>query len=105
VITWFLIFTLPGSFVFGGFGWLWRYRLKGSRPNLFLVLLVSFVAWISSMIFGWFLYLDVLKAGQLAPALSPGVIWSFMTACLTYFVLRRKIEPPIPLNDMEYFKK
>jgi len=57
------------------------------------------------MLFGWFLYLEVLSAGLLGPALNPGVMWSFMPAYLTYFVLRRNIQPPIPLNDMKYFRR
>lgn len=105
MLTWLLIFALPGAIVFGGLGWFWRYRLRKPSPHFLLALGVSFIAWFSSMVFGWFLYLEVLSAGLLGPALNPGFLWSFIPAYLTYFVLRRKIEPPISTNNMNYFGK
>lgn len=106
MLTWLLIYVLPGSVVFGGAAWFWRYRLKRQRTHLLLVLIASFVAWLASMLFGWFLYLDVLHAGTLGRAANAGVIWSVFPAGLIYYILRKHVEAPLPANtSTSYFSR
>lgn len=106
MLTWFLIYVLPGSVVFGVAAWLWRYRLNRPRAHLLLVLVASVVAWLASMLFGWFLYLDVLHAGPLGRALNASVVWSAVPAWLTYYILRKHVEPPLPANtSTSYFSR
>ncbi len=106
MLTWLLIYVLPGSVVFGGAAWLWRYKLRRPRTHLLLVLAASFVVWLASMLFGWYVYLDVLQAGPLGRALNQGVSWSLIPAILTFNILRKHVEPPLPVNtSTNYFSR
>ncbi len=105
MLTWLLIFALPGSLVFGGAAWAWRYRLKRQPMRLLALLPVVLLVWFASMLFGWFIYLDVLRYGPLGAATNAGVTWSLVPALLIWYILRKQVEPPIPVNTSNYFSK
>ena len=88
--NWLLIYVLPGAVLFGGSAWAWRRKPHRPRVHVVLALFLAFVAWFLSMLFGWFLFLDVLHAGPLGRAIGAGVAWSLAPAVLTYMVLRRE---------------
>ena len=91
MLTWLLIYVLPGSVFFGGAAWFWRYRLQRPRVHLLLTLAIAFLAWLCSMLFGWYLFLDVMQAGPLGSAANAGVIWSAIPAIVAFILLRKQL--------------
>src|SRR2546422_1885539 len=89
-----LIFVLPGAIAFGGLAWVWRNKLQRRRVHFLLALTFCAVAWFGSMLFGWFLFLDVLHAGPLGRAANAGFVWSFVPAILAYMFLRKREQEP-----------
>ena len=89
-----LIFVLPGAIAFGGLAWVWRNKLQRRRVHFLLALIFCAVTWFSSMLFGIFLFLDVLHAGPLGRTANAGFIWSFLPALLAYGLLRKRKQEP-----------
>lgn len=88
MLTYLLLFVLPGCVVFGGAAWLWRYPAKRPRPHWLIAVSLSAVAWFASWLFGVYLFLDVIRGGAAGAVAGPGLLWSIVAAIVFYKVLR-----------------
>lgn len=90
VLTYALLFAIPGCLAFGGGAWLWRSRTKRPRAHWLLAIPVAAVAWFGSWLFGLWLFLDVIKGGTAGAVAGQGLFWSLIPAIVAYQVLRKR---------------
>jgi len=88
MLTYLLLFFLPGVILCGAAGLAWR-RLKQNRPHWLVALALAVVVWIGGWWMGLWLFLDVINGGVAGDVAGGGLIWSATAAVVGYQVFRR----------------